>query len=233
MKKFFALMLVVAMLSVAGSAMAVTISADSASLTSTERAEVSTNVWVLPENEGILSVDVYSGTAKGWTYVALSGDVVSTDENTYTVYTVTFAPTAAIGAGSFTATIRARETYAPAAGHSMVTETASTDIAVTVTVTAPVEPVQSKDVETLVISTDLATEQTASDAVRDVPPAARNQITTLGSTGLKNIFQAMGIGGKTKSATSMVTTVTAATGRNYNASGTSTAKAQNIANGSA
>lgn len=108
MKKFFALMLVVAMLSVAGTAMAVTGSASPATVNMTVGKVATSTVTGVAANEGTLSYSIPSSTPA---WITLKGNVVTfrptTTANTSVVVTVTETYTTETDAGHSTATATA------------------------------------------------------------------------------------------------------------------------------
>ncbi|MBR0151425.1 MAG: hypothetical protein IJP89_08685 [Synergistaceae bacterium] len=131
MKKLFALMLVVAMLSVAGSAMAVTGTASPATVNMTAGGiATSTVTGVAGEYEGDLSYAL-SSSAPAWA--------------TLTNNVVTFKPGATV-TGTSSVVVTVTETYTTDGGHS--TSTATADVTITVNVAAPqLEPEPEPETE--------------------------------------------------------------------------------------
>ena len=128
MKKFFALMLVVAMLSVAGTAMAVTGSASPATVNMTVGKVATSTVTGVAANEGTLSYSIPSSTPA---WITLKDNVV------------TFRPTATANT-SVVVTVTETYTTETDAGHS--TATATADVTITVNV-SPVEVEPEPDPE--------------------------------------------------------------------------------------
>ena len=119
MKKLFALFMVVAMLSVAGTAMAVTVTASPSDVSVTLGSTATSTISATAAHGGTLSYSL-SSTAP---WATLSGT------------TVTFSPSSSAATGYFTVTVTATETFTSGdvAGHSTtVTESATANIYVTV-----------------------------------------------------------------------------------------------------
>ncbi|MBR0258440.1 MAG: hypothetical protein IJQ58_11935, partial [Synergistaceae bacterium] len=167
MKKLFALMLVVAMLSVAGSAMAVTGTASPATVNMTAGGiATSTVTGVAGEYEGDLSYAL-SSTAPAWA--------------TLTNNVVTFKPGATVtGASSVVVTVT--ETYTTDGGHS--TSTATADVTITVNVAAPQlepepEPETEDETTTVIERVKPAITGTRNVVVIIISSAARNAASVL------------------------------------------------------
>lgn len=128
MKKFFALMVTVAMLLVAGSAMA----ADFTILLSSPT--VSIQAGGTPQTVTVTSRDSHPGGRI--TAVTVSGADGVTDWVTASGTTITVSPDKTVGADSYSITVRATETYTySAAGHTSI-RTADATATLNVTVTA-------------------------------------------------------------------------------------------------
>ena len=122
MKKFFALLVTVAMLLVAGSAMAadptLTLSSTTASVQAGTSTPVTVTATATAGNRGTLGAITVSGAD----WATVSGN------------TITLAPGASVTAGSYPITVSVVETYTDgAAGHSTKTATATATLNVTVT----------------------------------------------------------------------------------------------------
>ncbi len=134
MKKLFALFMVVAMLSVAGTAMATSITADSTSVTLQRGNSTTVSVTGTASHGGTLAYSlVYSaGTTSEW--ASISGT------------TVTLTAPSTASAGFYTVIVRVTETYtdgSDSVGHGTpVPQTDTADVQITVNVTVPVTPNQ-------------------------------------------------------------------------------------------
>ena len=121
MKKFFALFMVLAMLSVAGTAMAVTVTVSPTNVAVTQGSSATATATATAAHSGTLSYSFSLGTTTGW--ATASGA------------TATFRPTTSTATGYYTVTVTATETFTSgdAAGHSeTVTESATARFTVTV-----------------------------------------------------------------------------------------------------
>lgn len=134
MKKLFALFMVVAMLSVAGTAMATSITADSTSVTLQRGNSTTVSVTGTASHGGTLAYSlVYSaGTTSEW--ASISGT------------TVTLTAPSTASAGFYTVIVRVTETYTDGSdpvGHGTpAPQTDTADVQITVNVTVPVTPNQ-------------------------------------------------------------------------------------------
>lgn len=127
MKKFFALMLVVAMLSVAGIASATSLTANSTSVTVERGQSATVTLTGTASHNGTLAYTILYGPS--WATVSGSG----------TSGTLTLAPASTLSATNTSVTVQVTETFSgPEAGHAgSATETANVTIAVSVT--APID----------------------------------------------------------------------------------------------
>ena len=131
MKKFLALLVALSLLAFAGSAFATEITANPTAVTVTAGQTATAAITGTASHGGDLS---YAVTGDGAAFTTLS---TTTGEST----TLTFAPVETVQANTYTVTVTVTETYGDpsAAGHAAPqTETATTDIAVTVV--SPVAP---------------------------------------------------------------------------------------------
>ncbi|MBQ9594802.1 MAG: hypothetical protein IJR35_02965, partial [Synergistaceae bacterium] len=172
MKKLFALFLVVAMLSVAGTAMAtVTVSPDKVSVAAGSTATV---VVTVAPGDGYVVVGTPTASVSWVTFTS------SSDSG----YTFTAAPTASVGAGDYTVTFTATESL-DVTGHSasVVTETGTATITVTNAAPTPIPynpPTTGRTVENVkVISVTVATIATR---VQTFTTVVVTRVTTLFNT---------------------------------------------------
>ena len=228
MKKFFALMLVVAMLSVAGSAMAVTISVSGDKTVSVQAGKSAGFTLVVSLDHSdfsdSLSVDISSGTAGNW-----ATSVTSTE--------VTFAVPSTTTAGTYPAVVRARERYisGDTTGHSILTDTAT--VIVSLDVTAAPAPTPDKKSETVtnvkVVNIKIAVVPTLTTQAT-IPTAittAINNPTTQGV--IRTVLSSLGITVPSGATPQPGSNMVAATTDNYDNSGTDAANQANLAKASA
>lgn len=209
MKKFFALMLVVAMLSVAGSAMAVTVTgATTASVTAAETAKV--DLTTVLSHDGEIDFEL-TGTAKDWTVV--------TDK------AATFMPPAGTTAATYTANIVAIETWesGDVASHAgEIIKDRSTTLAISVTVAASGQPEEEKETESVArvvtIKAEKAPRLSFVSLIKEAAPVVKQAVQNVAASLLHNNAPA-----RTE------TNLQPATSDNYDGSGTPEANAKNIA----
>lgn len=196
MKKFFALMLTVAMLLVAGSAMAVTVTANPTSVAidlATDSQGVS-YVRATAAHNGNIALSIASDTGAG---ARVSG---TTAEGTGIV----FIPAEV---GNYEVVVRASETFTSGdvAGHSTITESATVTINVAVTRTTSPNPsggsqaatqqvkVVVNKIAVKVINVQYAVKARFSDIIKAVAEAVRTQMTARRTSILSFIGNLIGI----------------------------------------
>ena len=207
MKKFFALMLVVAMLSVAGSAMAITISGDTtASVTAAETAIVT--VTTTTAHSGDVEFEL-TGTAKDWTVVTRT--------------TATFMPPADTAAGSYTASIVAVESWVSGdvSGHGSPQTEKSAPLTISVTVASSSKPEEKKETATapvvVTIKAEKAPKISFSGLIKPLPQVVKKAVED-------NAASALGNNAVAKDENNLQP----ATSDNYDGSGTPDAGKKNI-----
>lgn len=167
MKKLFALFMVVAMLSVAGSAMATSIIADNTDVTLTKGNTATVSVTGTASHGGTLAYSLVEGLATENEWASLSGT------------TVTLTSPSDSQTGYYTVIVRTTETYTETdeAGHT-ATKTDTADVQITVNVLTPVTPKPEGGSSTASSKTESVVVVTTED-VADVPVPDASKVTAV------------------------------------------------------